>query len=374
MIHYHGQILIGISLLTFNSIEPALYAEQPPLDKALYDRTIHKAIEYLRVHGQANDGSFSSVHGTGITALVTTALLRHGYSADDPFVRRSLNLLEKHIQPEGGIYKPSQADYGNYETCLALACFAEANDDGRYDTVIDGARTFILGQQWDEEEGKGPDSLFYGGFGYGKHRRPDLSNAAFAVEALISAGTSPTDDAIQRALLFISRCQNHETEHNTTPFSAKNSDGGFYYTAAAGGKSQAGLSATGGLRSYGSMTYAGLKSMIYAGVDKNDSRVKAAHAWIQQNYNLDLNPGLGLAGLYYYYHTFAKTLYAMDSPTFVDANGNIHFWQSELLSKLAARQQENGSWVNENERWLEGESNLVSGYALMALSYCRPEP
>ena len=366
------QMLIGLSLLVIGSIGSGLSGEERQFDKELYDRTARKAIQYLRVHGQAEDGSYSSVHGTGITALVTTAILKHGYSPDDPFVSRSLEFLEKHIQPEGGIYKPSQIDYGNYETCLALACFAEANADGRYEKVIQGAKSFILGQQWDEQEGKGPDSFFYGGFGYGKHRRPDLSNSAFAVEALMTAGASPTDDAIQRALLFISRCQNHETEHNTTPFSAKNPDGGFYYTAAAGGTSQAGETATGGLRSYGSMTYAGLKSMIYAGVDKDDSRVKAAYEWIQQNYDLDANPGLGLSGLYYYYHTFAKTLNVMGSPTLIDANGVIHFWQSELLSKLAIRQHNNGAWVNENERWLEGEPNLVSGYALLALSYCRP--
>ena len=35
---------------------------------------------------------------------------------------------------------------------------------------------------------------------------------------------------MQRALVFVSRCQNLETEHNTTPFAAKNPDGGFYYT------------------------------------------------------------------------------------------------------------------------------------------------
>ena len=38
--------------------------------------------------------------------------------------------------------------------------------------------------------------------------------------------------------------------------------------------------ADGGLRSYASMTYAGLKSMIYAGLDRDDPRVKAALTYI----------------------------------------------------------------------------------------------
>jgi len=90
--------------------------------------------------------------------------------------------------------------------------------------------------------------------------------------------------AVQKALVFISRCQNLETEHNTTKFASKINDGGFYYTVAAGGESKAGETAGGGLRSYASMTYAGLKSMIYAGVDKDDPRVKAAMKWIQKHY------------------------------------------------------------------------------------------
>ena len=113
---------------------------------------------------------------------------------------------------------------------------------------------------------------------------------------------------MKKALIFVSRCQNFESANNTLPFAAKNPDGGFYYTAAAGGESPAGKTPNGGLRSYGSMTYAGLKSMIYAGVGRDDPRVKAATKWIEQHYDLTSNPGMGPSGLYYYYHTAAKAL------------------------------------------------------------------
>ena len=60
------------------------------------------------------------------------------------------------------------------------------------------------------------------------------------------------------------------------------------------------------------MTYAGLKSMIYAGVGPDDPRVKAAVKWLASSTTaLDENPGMGTAGLYYYYQTFAKALAAM---------------------------------------------------------------
>ena len=191
------------------------------------------------------------------------------------------------------------------------------------------------------------------------------------IEALKSLDNGPDSEAMQRALLFVSRCQNLESPHNQTPFPAKNPDGGFYYTPAAGGTSQAGETANGGLRSYGSMTYAGLKSMIFAGVTPDDPRVKAASEWIGKHYDLKVNPGMGDAGLYYYYHTFAKTMDALGKPEFVDANGAKHDWRAELILELAGRQAADGSWTNSNKRWLEGEATLSTAYSLLALAYCK---
>jgi squalene-hopene/tetraprenyl-beta-curcumene cyclase len=156
-------------------------------------------------------------------------------------------------------------------------------------------------------------------------------------------------------------------------------DGGFYYTIAAGGSSQAGPTPDGGLRSYGSMTYAGLKSMIYAGVKKDDPRVVAAVNWIKKNYDLDVNPGMGAndpalkaAGLYYYYQTFAKSLSTMGIDELETADGKKHDWRKELIAELASRQQKDGSWINEESaKWREQDPNLSTGYALLALAYCK---
>jgi squalene-hopene/tetraprenyl-beta-curcumene cyclase len=337
-----------------------------------YQACADRAVTFLRSTGRAADGSYSAYAGPGVTSLVTTGLLRNGISPRDPLVAKSLQYLEGFVQPDGGAYQPSTL-YGNYETCLAIMCFTEANDDGRYDEILAKAEKYIKKIQWDENEDQDITSNSYGGAGYGKHERPDLSNTNFLIDALKARGVGPDDEAMQRALVFVSRCQNLETEHNTTAFAAKNPDGGFYYTPAAGGSSQAGQTPDGGLRSYGSMTYAGLKSMIYAGVGPDDPRVKAAFKWISKHYGLDQNPGMGDAGLYYYYHTFAKALDAMNLDQVKDDRGLDHNWRAELLEELAKRQQPDGSWLNENSRWLEGDPNLVTGYALLALSYCRPK-
>lgn len=360
-------------LLAFATAIPAVQAADDATGKQ-YQQMVDKAIAYLSTKGQADDGSFNAAAGPAVTALVTTSILRQGRSPDDPVVAKALKYVEKFIRDDGGIYTEGTHNK-NYETCIALVCFKEANRNGKYDALLAKAEKYVKTNQWGathEREAETSD-VKYGGTGYGRtNDRPDLSNTSFFMDALKATGAGADDEAVKRALVFVSRCQNLEGPHNTTPFAKKLNDGGFYYTPAAGGNSQAGNDeATGGLRSYGSMTYAGLKSMIFAGVKKDDPRVVAAKKWLAKNYDLKSNPGMGTSGLYYYYHTMAKTLDAMGEEKFVDDKGVAHEWRKELIETLAAAQQKDGSWVNENNRWLEGDNAIVTGYALLALAHCK---
>lgn len=331
-----------------------------------------QAIVFLKT-AQADDGSWTSPQAPGITGLVTYALLLSDVPADDPVISKALRHLEAYVQPDGGIYNP-QGTNANYETAICVLAFQAANRDGRYQKLLADADRKLRQLQWDETEQTERGDVKYGGAGYGRTGdRPDLSNTTFFLEALLAAGAKKDDPAVQKALVFISRCQNLETEFNTTPFAAKVNDGGFYYTPAAGGNSQAGNTPEGGLRSYGSMTYAGLKSMIYAGLTPDDPRVQAAIEWIRRFYTVRENPGLGQQGLYYYYQTFAKALSVMNYDVFEDAQGGKHDWRKELAEHLFALQQPNGSWVNTNARWFEGDPHLATAYVLIALKYCEPK-
>jgi squalene-hopene/tetraprenyl-beta-curcumene cyclase len=331
---------------------------------------IDRALQFLHKQSLGRDGAFGSQASVGITALAAAGMLRCRLSPHDSLVSKSLALLVDFI--DRNERSSNQAGmFANYETCLAMMALKEANTDGRYDRQLRKAETFVKQSQWDEAAGKESSDPTYGGAGYGKHKRPDLSNTAFLIDALKASGRGADDPAVMKALTFVSRCQNLETEHNTTPFADKNPDGGFYYTPAAGGDSPAGILPNGGLRSYGSMTYSGLKSMIYAGVKADDPRVKAAIQWIRNNYDLQSNPGgMGTGGLYYYYQVFAKAMDALGEDRFVDAAGKEHDWRRELAEELFSRQKENGSWVNDNARWMEGDPDLVTSYALLSLSYC----
>ncbi|OWK42318.1 prenyltransferase/squalene oxidase repeat-containing protein [Fimbriiglobus ruber] len=319
---------------------------------------------------QNDDGSFApKLGGPGITALTAAALIRAGHGADDPVVAKALKYLETRVKPDGGVYDKGLA---NYTTCLAIMTFKEANKDGKYDKVIESATKFVKGLQYGE--GTDPKDVKFGGTGYDGKSRPDLSNTQFFVEALVAAGTPKDDPAIKKAVAFISRSQNLPGEFNDQPYAAKASDddkGGFVYNPLDQSNDKSDKrTADGGLRSEGGMTYAGLKSFLYAGVGKDDPRVKAAVGWIKRHYTVDENPGMGKAGLFYYYQTFAKAMTALGEDEFEDAKGVKHPWRKELFEKLKAGQKPDGSWANDNKAFLENQPELATAFAVLALTYC----
>ena len=333
-------------------------------------QTIDRGLKFLEQHGQAADGTFSIKAGPGLTALALTAALRNGRTVDHPMVAKGLKALESFVKPDGGIYGNGRVR--NYETCVAITCFKLANKDGRYTKVLDDADKFVRGLQ-SGAAGSDKDDPWYGGVGYGGPRRPDLSNTSYLIDAL-KAGDSEQDNiAIQRALVFVSRCQNLKSEFNDTKLAGKVNDGGFYYTMPTKNEDitdSERYDENGGLRSNGSMTYSGFKSLVYAGLTQEDPRVKAALDWIKKNYTVEKNPGQGDAGLYYYYHAFAAALQASKLNEIGDAAGKSHDWRSDLVIELAKRQQPDGSWTNTNRQWFENDANLATAFALIALSYC----
>ena len=214
-----------------------------------------------------------------------------------------------------------------------------------------------------------------GGVSYGaKHVRPDMSNLGFWMEACHQAGISGDDPHMKRAMLFVSRCQNR-SESNPQPWARLGADdGGFVYAPAIRGKLNVGESKAGsqgrGLRSYGSMTYTGFKSLLYADVDHEDPRVRAAFLWIRKHWRLDSNPNMpsinSQEGLYYYYYVFAKAMGAWGRDVIVDLQGDRHNWRHELIDALAERVHSDGSWRGDN-RWYEKFPILATSYSVLAL-------
>ena len=348
-------------------------------DAAKIQQSIDKGIAFLR-STQSDAGSWDTPRTRiGPTTIVLAGLLDAGVPIDDPMIVAGLRFVEAHVADDGGIYTPD-GFLQNYETCCAVMCFAKANaaakkKDGSepYKELLAKADKFLRGMQFTEERGVRPDNPQYGGVGYSATTRPDMSNVQFFLDALNAMGAKEDDPAIQKALVFVSRCQNLESEHNTMPFLARNAgglDGGFIYYNT---PDPEGTRDTEGLSSYGGMTYAGLKTMIYAGLTPEDKRFQAALSWIAKHYTVTENPGRGAAGLYYYYHTKAKTLDVKGSPVLEGIDGKRHPWRADLSEHLISVQQANGSWLNADSRqYMEDDANLVTGYVLMTLALCLP--
>jgi len=215
--------------------------------------------------------------------------------------------------------------------------------------------------------------------GYGnKYSHSDLNNTLTALEALYhskrlvadSRAADAKDLDWQAAIRFLQHCQNLPGP-NPEPWASADPAhrGGFIYYpghSMAGGvtNSQTGRVA---LRSYGSASYAGLLSYIYADLKRDDTRVTAVLDWLRANYTLEENPGMGPQGLYYYLHLLTKGLSAAQVQELELKDGRKVNWRREVALRLLNLQKRDGSWENDNARWWEKETALTTSYALLAL-------
>lgn len=351
---------IGLAALLWTvSFVASMASAQETMDPALRERASRAVDEGLRFmrKEQAEDGSWSG--SVGITALALRGYLEspRGYNeSDGAFITRPINFILSHVRDNGAISESNQ----NLSYNTAVAVFAlQATGNPQYEGVIRNAQRFLAGLQVDEEEGYDPDHRYYGGIGYGGDERPDMSNQYLALEALSKSKLSADDPVWGRALLFISRSQNR-SESNDEEWAGN--DGGFTYMP--------GFSPHGGTGSYGSMTHAGLISLLFAGVDRNDPRVKAAYDWIRANYTVDSNPGAAeMQGFFFYLTAFAKSMKAFGEIEVTDTEGVAHNWRNDLATKIVGMQGADGSWVNQDSpRWWEGNPHLCTARAAIALN------
>ncbi|NUM33486.1 MAG: terpene cyclase/mutase family protein [Candidatus Brocadiae bacterium] len=333
--------------------------------KKAIQASMDKGIRFLR-NSLNKDGHLGDPALTALALSAFFASPRNYGPEDGPWIRKGVEYLVQCQKSDGGIYVDQLRNY--YTSVAVLALTAHPQVATQYKDVIEKAKQFLLKLQCDEEEGYTPEQdKFYGGFGYGSSERPDLSNTQYALEALKAAGLSDSDPAFQKAVVFLQRCQNR-SESNDQEWAGN--DGGFIYYPGSSVSEEKTAEGKTQYRSYGSMTYSGIKSYIYANLSQEDPRFKAAMKWIQQNYDLSQNPGAGQQGLYYYYHTFAKTLALMNLPYLKDDQGAEHNWREDLAQALVSKQKADGSWKNENPRWWEADPRLVTAYSILCLASC----
>lgn len=359
-------------------------ATQPTRNESLKQElrlSVERGLNYLRSKQNKETGQWGEAEPIAMSALgIISFMLDPNRKPSDPVpaeVEKATQFIVSNAKPDGGIYIKAR---GNYNTALALTALL-LNNKPENEQLMLKARRYLIGNQLDLDDKGKQDNPLDGGIGYGDNRgmHADLSNMTFALEALYYSRQLLADkgDAaknepqlnIAAAIDFIQRCQNRP-ESNKASWVSKEPDdaGGFIYNPTeTRGPKVTNPDGSIALRSYGSISYAGLLSFIYAGMEKDDPRVKAVVEWLQKHYSADENPGLGAQGLYYYYQTMSKALSIAKIDFIKTKDGKLIDWRADIAQKLLSLQKGDGSWVNTEGRWMESDPVLVTGYILMAL-------
>lgn len=365
------------------------------------DAALAKGRAYL-VGTQKDDGSVPELKegSCAITSMAVGGMIAgtaKGAVREDKAIRAALDFVLG-FQADGGQIDDSTGKR-NYTTSAAISALTLARIPS-YRKATAKAVDYLAASQIHADK----SDLSYGGFPYKQEQgQPaDGSNTNLAADALINAkraGHEVPPEVLARIGDFWRRLQNRSesnTETYQTPLDHKDGaekvevvsgdDGGAVYYAG-NSKVTKMIKRSDGryeLKSYGSMTYAMLKCMLFAGISPEDPRLKAAVQWIQDNWTVERNPGFegednpeakSMQGYYYYLFTAARALaeyerYTRKPLVITDTQGMRHDWRKEISDKLISLQREDGSWINEkSERWFEGNPLLATAYATQALAW-----
>ncbi|MGL5019053.1 MAG: prenyltransferase/squalene oxidase repeat-containing protein [Luteolibacter sp.] len=367
-------ILLGTAIGSTAEVNPMRYESL----KQEIRQSIARGNAWLKAQ-QKPTGHWDDEGIPAFTALALTAATRDpSFDRKAPLpehIEKGFTWLIAQQKEDGGIYNRGLSAYNTATSVTAMV----ATQQEKYEPAIVKARKHLIANQWDIGQKEENDNLNDGGIGYGsKNDHTDMSNTYLAIEALALSqkviedgkhGDQPDLDW-DAAVTFLSRCQNLEktNDQGWASDDAKNK-GGFVY---APGQSKAGEDklpdGRTALRSYGSISYAGLLSFIYAKLSPDDPRVTAVKEWLGKNYTISENPGMGAQGLYYYYQTMSKALSAANINLLKLEDGTEADWRKDLGEKLLATQREDGSWVNDNGRWMESNPVLVTAYTVLSLA------
>ncbi len=273
------------------------------------DPALRKAAQFLWSQ-QSEDGGWHSRtygllrSGQSLTPFVLDALLsvpEDVVARPAQGVNRAIAFLRKNTNADGqlGLSDSVAPDYPNYATGLAVRGTVRANRPERMSDIAPWLKC-LRAQQFTEEGGWKRDDPAYGAWGQGAARltppdagHVDLAMTRYVLEGLAAAGVPPTDPAIQRALVYLERCQNP--------------DGGFFFSTVNLDTNKAGDD-SGKYRSYGSTTADGVISLRACGVPESDPRITRATRWLSEHHHPDRAPGFDTGpraawsvGLRYYY-------------------------------------------------------------------------
>ncbi len=309
-----------------------------------------RGVAFLLRH-QRDNGAWLGRYGPAVTALATKALLQDGIHAGAAPVRHALEFIESCRHADGGFYGDSER---RYNTAIVLRTLASLPGT-RFARQLIAARKFLQGHQ------RTKDQAMVAWFMGSQPRKPP------APDWTLTPAQSDTGHKLRTAIRIAERWDASDGMQSIPPVGNRAPQSNI---PNAGNVLDAHERRAGShLRTYGNITYAQLRSMIYAGLTAHDARVLRLRQWLRRHYTLAENPAEGSRrGLFYYYLTLASVLHASHQRVFTDFHGRRHDWSRELLRRLSKMQRPNGSWRNSSNRsWLEGNQIMATTYAVLTL-------
>jgi len=384
-------VLLSASLLALGGT-PGLAAPQDDVAQKLTE-TYASAAEWILGQQDAS-GAWKQGQGDKATAspaftgLIVTALggapksLKEKYK---PAVDKGIGYLLSKINADGSVGEgPTGTFVKTYATGIALMAFASVERTDKVANAIRGAHAYMKQNQL--KEGKDAGGMGYGDDqGGGRKAIANLSTTGFAAEGLHQSGLPQDDEFWKLVVKYVRKCQNNSETNNDPEFVAElkskglvvGDDGSLYYSTVADPKAQKvgtkKVADKESIAGYGSMTYDGIKTYLYAGLKKDAPEVKAAVDWVRKNYSVEFHPGFPfdaakrqhLRGLYHYYLVMSRALDALGENPFETFDGKKHDWAREIAGQLVTQVKESKMWQNDNSAWFEGDPLLTTSYVLV---------
>jgi len=356
---------------------------------AQIDEGMRQAVGFLAAK-QAADGAWRSdvygplKDGPSLTAFIATTLTK---IADDvpvePVLSNAVRSLAS-MDPHGSVIT-----YPVYAAAGAVTALSRQAAN-RCVAARDAWLAFLRRQQLVETCGWQECDDSFGGWSFAHEPPapidgrpssplavPNLSATVFALDALCAAGCSDSDESVQKALVFVRRCQNWPTDASAGD--QRFDDGGFFFLNGdpiRNKPGEAGVDSQGRTRyhSYGSTTADGLRALIACGLPLDHPRVLAARSWLLSHFSPEKHPGdypaerehLRPALYYYYAASIAEALLASRAD-----HGQCEWWGASLSKALLGRQKSDGSWTNAAVDVREDDPLVATPLGLCGLVCCK---
>ena len=350
--NWHARNLIRLliaTLLSLSAHSPTQAQANRSLSQQDVERSIREGVRFLKSR-QRGDGSWAQQgfeqHQTGMTGLVTLALLTAGEDVKSP-----------HMQAALGYLRNFRAEQLNSVYAVSLQTMALAAGDPEADKV-----RLTANVQWLENaQIKPTDRVSWPGtwsYTSSKTSQGDGSNTQYALLGLNAA--SEVGIPVRPEVWKLSR--DYWTQ-------AQRRSGGWAYTAGSDGES-------------GSMTCAGISSLIITGLRRYqgterlagdqiegcgaggfDRRVQAGIDWMASRFSTEANPGSPLGIWKYYYLYGLERAGRLSGVRYFGKND----WYREGARELVSEQDRlQGFWRGSDN--IERDPLIATSFALLFLA------